>query len=301
MRTFWIIAGIMLIGVAVAPRGSAGESPTRPALKLGMLQAMFRDVQPAMVQAMARPFRTLFERQTGLTGDVEIIPDAETLANKMKDKELQLGVFHGFEYAQIRARYPEIRPMLVSVPHGRTCQACVIVHKDCKAETIADLTGESLVIPRGIKAHCLAFLEKARCDLPADTAIPTVQPNLSTESVLNGVANGTNPAALVDVGAFGTYQNLQPGAAKRLRVLCKSEVFPVSVITYRKGMIDESVLNRIRSGLVSASSSPSGKPLLMLWNLSGFEELPADYEAQLDNILKAYPPPQDRNTTGPSK
>ena len=29
----------------------------------------------------------------------------------------------------------------------------------------------------------------------------------------------------------------------------------------------------------------------MLWNLNGFEDVPADYEAQLETIRKAYPTP----------
>ena len=212
-RSFGILALVMLVGLAILPRGSAGDAPPA-ALKLGMLENMFRDVQPAMVQAISRPFRSLFQRQTGLTGDVEIVSDAEALANKMKDHKLQLGVFHGFEYAQVRARYPDLRPLVVSIPHGRTCQACVVVHKNSKAEKIADLAGEQLVVPRGIKAHCLAYLEKAKRGLPATVAAPMPKPTQSTEDVLNTVVDGSTTAALVDVGAYNGYLNLQPGAAQ---------------------------------------------------------------------------------------
>ena len=37
-----------------------------------MVQGMFRDIQPAMVQALSRPLRDMIRKQTGLTGDVEI-------------------------------------------------------------------------------------------------------------------------------------------------------------------------------------------------------------------------------------
>lgn len=289
----------ILVGAAVLPRGSAGDAPVR--LKIGMLQGMFRDVQPVMVQAMSGPFRSMFERQTGLTGDVEIVPDAATLANKMKDGKLQLGVFHGFEYAQVRIRHPDLRPIVVSMPHGRTCQAYVVVNEANKAGKLADLAGEQLVIPRGIKAHCLAYLDKARSGLPDTVAKPNPQPTLTTEEVLNGVADGTNAAALVDVGAYNGYLHYQPGAAQRLRVLCKSEVFPVSVIAYRKGTVDEGSVSQIRSGLIGACTKAHCKPLLMLWNLKGFEDVPADYDAQLENILKAYPTPPAALATQPKK
>src|SRR5687767_7561745 len=114
-RTLAVLVGVVLIGVAVAPRGAGGRTPAGTTLKLGMLQSMFRDVQPAMVKSISRPFRSLFERQTGLAGDVELVPDAETMANKMKERTIQLGVFHGFEFAQIRLRHPELRPLVVSM------------------------------------------------------------------------------------------------------------------------------------------------------------------------------------------
>lgn len=292
----------VLVGVAILPRGSAGDAPAGGRnLRIGMLEGMFRDVQPAMVQAMSRPFRALFERQTGYTGDVEIVPDAETLSNKLKETKLELGVFHGFEFAQVRTRHPELRPLVVTVPHGRTCQACVIVSKDSKAETLADLGGEPLALPRGTKAHCLAYIEKARRGLPATTARPTVKPTQTVEEVLNAVADGTSPAALVDVGALGGYLNLQPGSAQYLRVLCRSEVFPVSVIAYRRGAVDDEAVGRIRDGLIRANQTAQGRPLLMLWNLKGFEDVPADYEAQLENILKAYPVPPTARAARPAK
>jgi ABC-type phosphate/phosphonate transport system substrate-binding protein len=290
-RTLAVLVGVVLVGVAVAPRGAGGDTPAGTPLKLGMLESMFRDVQPQMVKAMSRPFRTLFERQTGLTGDVEVVPNAETMANKMKERKLQLGVFHGFEFAQVRLRHPEIRPLVVSMPHGNTCQACVVVHKDHKAGQIADLAGESLVIPRGTKAHCLAYMEKARRSLPTATATPTPKPTLTTEEVLNSVADGTTPAALIDVGAYSGYQAIQPGAAQHLKVLCRSEVFPLSVICYCQECIGNDSLDRIRNGLLAANKNPQGRTLMMLWNLKGFEPVPADYETQLEAILKAYPNP----------
>jgi ABC-type phosphate/phosphonate transport system substrate-binding protein len=281
----------MAVGcVAAVPRGSAGDAPAGATrLKIGMLEGMFRDVQPAMVQAMSIPFRAMFERQTGYTGDVEIVPDAEILSNKLKDQRLNLGVFHGFEYAQVRARHRELQPLVVTMPHGRICQACVVVAKSNKAQKLADLTGEALVIPRGTKAHCLVFLDKARRGLPAAVATPTPKPAQSVEEVLNAVVEGTYSAGLVDIGAFNGYLNLQPGASQHLKVLCRSEVFPVSVIAYRKGSLDDEAVAQIKQGLIGANLTPQGKPLMMLWNLKGFEDIPADYDIQLENTLKAYP------------
>jgi ABC-type phosphate/phosphonate transport system substrate-binding protein len=292
VRAFWAAIAGAMVGVIGLPRGGAAENPAPDTnLRIGMLEGMFRDVQPALVNAMSRPFRAMFERQTGFTGDVEILTDAEALAGRMKAKNLDLGVFHGFEYAQVRARHPDLRPLVVTMPNSRLCQACVVVNASSKAASLADLKGEALVIPRGAKAHSLAYVEKARRGLPATTAKPAPKPNETNEEVLNAIAANTCAAALVDVGAFTAYQAFQPGLSKALRVLCKSETFPVSVIAYRKGAIDEDGVGKIRQGLIQANKTAQGKPLMLLWNLKGFEEVPADYDAQLETILKAYPAP----------
>ena len=277
------------MGLLVAATASAPAA--EPQLKIGMLDGMFRDVQPAMVQAMSKPFRNLFERQTGLGGDVEIVAGAELLASKLKEQSLQLGVFHGFEFAQARTKHPDLTPIVVTMPPGRILQAVVVVHKDHKGDCLTALGTEQLTLPRGLKAHGWAYIDKARTGMPADAAKPVHKPNVTVEEALNAVADGTLPAALVDAGGYAGYQELQPGLAKQLRVLCKSESFPPSVVAYRKGTLADDVVARVRSGLVGAHLTAQGKPLMMLWNLKGFEDVPADYAEQLANILKAYPAP----------
>ncbi|MGL4421229.1 MAG: phosphate/phosphite/phosphonate ABC transporter substrate-binding protein, partial [Gemmataceae bacterium] len=245
--------------------------------------------QPAMVQAMAKPFRTLFERQTGIRGDVIIHSTATDMATKLKNAELQLGVFHGFEFARAKAADPDLEPVVVSIPPSRVLQACVIVHIDRKGNCLNDLGTDTISAPRGLKAHCFAYIERAQCNLGANIARIQTRANQTAEDVLNNVADGILPAAVVDYGAFLAYEKLQPGVSKKLRILCKSETFPWSVIATRKGQLPPDVLAKVRTGLLSAADTPQGKPLMMLWNLKGFGDVPADYDLQLTNILKDYP------------
>lgn len=290
----WVAVGVVLAGVIGPPTARADE-PKPDRVQIGMLQGMFRDVQPGMVQAMSRPLRDLIQKQTGLTGDVEIITDAFTLCDKMKAKRFQLGVFHGFEYAWIKKQNPDLVPLAVTVPPGRKLQACIIVQKDHEAKTLADLGEEPILVPKGTKAHCLLYLDRERVRLGKPAAKPKTKPALTTEEVLESIVAGDNVAALVDIGALNGYQSLQPGAFKQLRILCQSESFPQTVIVSNKGSLDEATAKKICSLLTTAHSTAAGKPLLMLWNLKGFEEVPADYAAQLDVILKAYPVPTRPN------
>ena len=124
---------VLAVMTAVLGGGFAGAAEPAESLQIGMIQGMFRDVQPAMVQAMSKPLRDMIRKQTGLTGEVEICPDANALADKMKAKRLHLGVYHGFEFAWLRKANPDLVPLVITIPPARKLQACVVVHKDCKA------------------------------------------------------------------------------------------------------------------------------------------------------------------------
>ena len=283
--------GMFCTLVTLTAAGGSFAQPPAGELKMGMLQGMFRDVKPAMVQALSKPFRELMLKQTGYTGDVEICADALCLTEKMKDKSLQIGVFHGFEFAWAKSRCDDLVPLIVTRPPGGKVQAVVVVQKDAPYKTLADLKGEPVTLPRGAKAHSVAFLDKLRAGFDKGTAKPETKLTMTAEDVLTGVVTGDVTAALVDVCALEGYRNLQPGAMKQLRILHESEQFPAAVVAYRKGTITDAQAARIREGLTDAEKTPSGKLLMTLWSLQGFETPPVGYQAQLDAILKAYPCP----------
>lgn len=292
MQRAILSVAVMLIATVgnVSPRLSAAD-PTAT-LKIGMVQGMFRDVQPAMVQALSRPLRDILTRQTGLDGNVDICSDAFVLADRMTNKQLQLGVFHGFEFAWVTKQHPDLVPLLITVPAGRKVGACVVVHKDSECKTLADLKDENVIIPRGAKAHTLLYLDRERTGLESSTAKPKTQKSQTSEDALDAVVIGDSAATLVDAAALSGYQTLQPGAFKQLRVLCESESFPPAVIAYRKGALDESTVAKVKESLNTAHQTVVGKPLMAMWNLRGFEDVPADYPQKLESIRKAYPAPK---------
>lgn len=289
---------LLLLGALVCfPAPSQAGDETPPDVKIGLLQGMFRDVQPAMMHALARPFREMMQKQTGFTGDVEICPDALNLVDRMKKKEVHLGVFHGFEFAWAQTKCPELVPILVTMPPGGKVQACVIVNRDCPATCLEDLKDELVVIPRAAKGHSLAFLEKARVGLAKNVARTANKASMTAEDALNGVAGGELTAVLVDSAAVEGYQALQPGASKQLKVLVRSEEFPPAVIAYRTGMLSEDQVAAIRTGMAGAQKSATGKMLMTMWNLKGFQAPPENFQAHLDAILKAYPLPEKTGVT----
>lgn len=278
----------LAVGLLAAGWASA-QSPG--GVRIGMVQGMFRDVNPAVVQAMSRPLRELIARQSGLTGDVQILPDAFALSDQMAAGRFDLGVFHGFEFAWVRERNPNLQPVVVTVPPGRWLRTLVVVRADSKLSGLADLKDEPVLVPRGAKAHVHLYLERERAKLPTNVAAPKLKPLITPEEALDQVVSGDAAAAVIDSANLTGYQNLQPGAARQLRVLCQSERFPPTVMAYNKGTANPAAVEQVRRLLLNANQTPAGKPLMMLWSLQGFEDVPADYEAALKVTRAAYPPP----------
>lgn len=290
-------AVLILVPLAIAaaqiPAAPAAQPPAQPpAIRLGVLSGMFRDVPPELIVAASSPFRDLFKRETGLNSEVEVIEDYETLAARMKQKQLHFGVFHGYELAWVRDRYPELQALAISIPNGRKVQACLVVNATSKAQTPGDLKGACITIPIGTKAHCHLYLDWLKDGLPEGCCCPAGMRELGPEEALDGVALNKYTAALVDVGSLTAYQNNKPGAFTALKVLDRSEPFPSAAVVFRKDTLDATVLTKVRNGLVKANENPQGKAFMMLWRLKGFEDPSPEYEADLKRIVKAYPAPR---------
>jgi ABC-type phosphate/phosphonate transport system substrate-binding protein len=280
----------VVVAVGLTPRAAA-EAAAAGRLKLGVLQGMFRDVPPAILEHAAKPFADLFHRQTGLNGDVEMCPDCDVLAAKMTAKELHIGVYHGFEYAWVRSKHPDLLPLVITIPPGRKVQAILVINKNDKANTPADLNGQSVVVPTYTKAHCYLFLDRLRDELPPNCCEKAKHPQMTPGEALDAVVDGTQRCVLVDIASLTAYEANKPGNFAVLKVLARSEEFPPAVIAYRKGAVGANTIGQIRTGLLTANKTAQGKAFMMLWKLQGFEDIPAGFDAQLEKINKAYPPP----------
>lgn len=288
MRLLSLAAGALaaLAGFGAAPGAQAAEPPA--GLEIQVVQGLFRDVPPGMVKVLGGPLRQLISKKTGLGGNIDLAPDALTLADRLKANQCQLGVFHGYEFAWAKARNPDLVPLVVTVYPAGKPQACIVVHKDSACGSVADLKDADITIPSRTKGHCFAYLARQRggeVDSPKNKTLPGV------EEALDAVANGTSPAALVDVGAIKAYERLHPAASKNLKVLCRSEEFPQNVIAYSKGALSDRSAEQLRQVLTEAHTTPAGKPLMVLWSITSFATIPADYDEHLVAIAKNYPAP----------
>lgn len=286
-RRFLVAAAFLATG---APLTAAD---TQPAVRIAMPSCLFRDLKPEVISALARPFNAIVQEQTGFTNELVVSPSADDMRLQLESGKVQFAVFHSYEFAWMAAKQPALQPLMIAAPRRRPIQTYVVVHASNPAESVADLRGKVVAIPTGTREYYRLYIDR-QCRAngkPASEFFGGVTTPPEQESALHEVVdNKRTHAALVDIGGLEHFARRHPVRNKRIRVLAKSEEFPPSVIVYRKGAVDEATLRRFRNGMANANSTTFGKHLLAMWNLSGFEPIPADYADRVAAIAKLYPP-----------
>jgi len=294
MRRLRSSASLLVALVAVGALSYAGEPRPDGTVKIGMLKSMFRDVPANMFGVMSKPFHALVESQTGLKGELCLIDGADTLRKEMAEGKVQLGVFHGFEYAWMRLRQPDLRPLMLAVGQPGCMRAMLVVPAgESGTQSVVDLRGKTLALPRGTRETARLFLKRqtgqdgqtpeqffGKVVTPAEPAV-----------ALNDVAKGKVEAAVTDAATLSCFKEMYPGQGRRLKVLAESDPFPPAVIAYREGTLSADALRKFRDGMANAHATTPGNNLMMMLKMSRFEPIPADYEALLAGVMKNYPPP----------
>jgi ABC-type phosphate/phosphonate transport system substrate-binding protein len=279
--------------LAALPHDAAGGEAATATVRVGLVGSLFRGTPEPLLQAVVRPFKSLLEVQTGMTGEIVAGGDAADLGRQLKTDGVQLGVFHGFEFAWARVQNPDLKPLLVTVCDPRCSRALLVVRADSKAASPVDLHGQTIAFPLLTREHCRLFLER-RCGkpgVPPEKVFREVQTPADSEDALDAVLDNHAQGAVIDGGSFQAYARLKPARAARLRILVESETFPGAVVAYQAGSMSDVALGRFRDGMIDANKTRRGQQLLQLCRINAFEAVPADFEAAITAILKAYPPP----------
>jgi ABC-type phosphate/phosphonate transport system substrate-binding protein len=286
-------AALGLTYFLLQPAPGASAAPGGKVVRVGLVGTLFRNMPEPIMQVAMRPFKSLLEAQTGMTGELVAGGDAGNLATLLKQDKVQFGVFHGVEFAWARLNNPSLRPLIVAVNERPAMHAVVLVPLESKAVTCADLKGKAIALPADSREHCRLFFDR-RCVAPgccAEKFFGRVNSPTNVEDALDDVVDGKLDALVVDVLTLEAYQKLKPGRAARLRTLRRSEPFPAAVVAYQPGALEEDLIARFRDGLLGASSSRRGQRLLEMCRITAFKVVPANYEQMLKDIATAYPPP----------
>jgi ABC-type phosphate/phosphonate transport system substrate-binding protein len=287
-----LVAGLALLGTVPVP----AESPPPASVRIGLVQTLFNKTPDAIVQMAMKPFKAYLEAQTGIAGQVVTGGDAFTLSRQLKENDLQLAVLHGIEFAWARQRYPSLRPLIIAVNHYPTLRALLVVRTECKATNYTHLQGKVMAVPIQNKEHCRLFFER-RCVKPGvkpGKFYSELTAPADAGDALADVLEGNADATVVDRTALEAYRKDHPAKGGKLKVIQESEAFPCGVVAYDSARLNEATVRLYRATLLSAKDSSSGQKMLQLIRLTGFEAVPEDFNSQLEEIVRAYPPPAPR-------
>jgi ABC-type phosphate/phosphonate transport system substrate-binding protein len=283
---------LSFVVVAVVPRPKAAAQEKAAPIRIGLPSNLFRDVPKPLIQGLLPTFGRLMESQTGMKGEPIMLAGAEEVTQQLLDNRVHFGVYHGFEYAWAQSKHNELKPLVVAIGQSPKLQAQLIVAKDSKIEKLEDLKDQKVAIPHGTREHVRLFLSRRTRGIGhrQEKFFKEITNPQHVAAALDDVATGKVQATVVDSVAWEDYKFVNPGRAARLRPLMKSETFPTGVIVYKEGGLGEQDLNKFKSGLTTAHQRAEGLQLMMLWKMSRFDVVPADYQQMLTEIVRAYPP-----------
>ena len=224
---------------------------------------MFRDAPPTLVNALLRPFKSLLDTQTGINGEMVASTGAEDLGKQLADDKVQLGVFHGFEYAWASAKHPELKPLLVAVNPAPTLKVCVLVRKDGTIKKMLDLKDMHLAIPLYSREHCHLFVERncLQAGLPIERFFKKVTTPQDMEDALDGVVDDKYQAAVVDAAVLANFAKRKPGRFGKLETMLESDAFLPAVVACNPSSFDEGNQKKFIDGLLSAAQTTKGQRL----------------------------------------
>ena len=121
----WHLGALALVGfgflAALPSRQARAEDPA--AVQIGLPQSLFRDFPKVTVEALMPTFTKLMESQTGMRGKVVLLAGPDEVGRCLTDNKVQIGVFHGFEFAWAQTKDPALRPLCVAIKQNGTLSA----------------------------------------------------------------------------------------------------------------------------------------------------------------------------------
>src|SRR5262249_28518799 len=147
-----------------------------------------------------RPFSGIMHAQTGVRGELIPAGDMEALASQMSADKMQLGVFHGIEFAWARVKYPQLKPLAIAINQERHLRASLVVRNDCQGAGVDCLQDKAVAVPEFSKLHCTLFVDKCcrTCRQRSNKGVAKITNPSNAEDALDDVVDGDVAAAVVD-------------------------------------------------------------------------------------------------------
>lgn len=269
---------------------SAGQDAGRM-LRIGTSGSIAEEKAGGNEKGAIETLRDFIKDETGFANEIDRQKDWHELADKMAKKQLDIGVFPGFEFAWAGEKHPDLRPLAIAVNVRPYREIYVIKRKDNPASDFAALAGQTAAVPKSSLKEPMLFLEKLCRDNgkdPNQFFAKMTGPN-NSEDALDDVVDKVVQAAVVDRVALEAFKRRKPGRFDQLNPVAQSKRLPPTVIAYVDKALDQATLDRFRDGLVNANKKERGQQLLTMFKLTGFDPVPQNFDQTLAETRKEFP------------
>src|ERR1700730_12477507 len=220
----------LALGLLASARGGDREpASNRAPIRIAVADSFFRDIPEPLVRPLIEPLRVLMASQTGMDGEVVLPKNVMQLARDLSEDKLQVVLFHGFEFAWAKHKYPELEPLVIALHRQRELKVHLMVRADSSVRSYADLQGKPVALPCYCQEHCWICMERACRDAgqsdPKKFFAPLTTP-ANAEVGLDELADGKVQAVIVDNIALSAYKERKPARAAKLKIVQESERFP---------------------------------------------------------------------------
>ncbi len=148
LRAVGCLVAIIAFSGSRCPCFAEEKPQAKPAgnIELGIPESLFHRIPKIIQHVAAEPFLKLLKEQSGLDGNLQVLPDAMTLAGQLNENKIQIGIFQGYEFASAQLEYPDLIPLVVATP-PEIFQSYCLVRWDNPAKSITDLKGKTISLP----------------------------------------------------------------------------------------------------------------------------------------------------------
>ncbi len=284
---------LSLLAAAVFSSAVSYGQSDKGVLRIGSTGTLTGNADSSREKAGIDVLRDFIKEQTGMSNEIQGQQGWNVLADKLAKGQLQVGVFQGYEYAWAQEKVPQLKPLALGVNSERYPIACVVVKRDNAAKTFADLKGQTLTMPATTQGYLKLFVDRQieLCKQKTDAFFAKITRTPDVEDALDDIVDGKGQAIVVDQSTLQAYKRSKPGRFNQLREVAHSQPFPPIVVAYCGNFLDQPTIARFKNGLLGAAQKEKGETLLTLSHLTGFDNVPPDFDQVLAETRKSYPHP----------
>jgi ABC-type phosphate/phosphonate transport system substrate-binding protein len=237
--------------------------------------------------------KSFIKDETGFDNDILKQKNWRELSEKMRNGQLDLGVFQGHEFAWAKEKYPELNVLTIAIDVYRNRYAYIVARKDSSVSNVAGLEGQAMAIPSSSEGQLSLFVahEARQAGKSPESFFSRITQPKNVEDALDDVVDGAVQATVVDRVGLEAYKRRKPGRFQQLKEVAHSAPFPSPVVASFNAKLDSATIDKIVSGLLNANQKDRGQRLLDMFKLTGFERQPPDFDKLLAATRKNYPPP----------